>query len=273
MAQGHGNSSKSPSKAAHRRLRAGLGADSRVGHGGHAAGVQMAGVSLDICFLRHIRQFFVIAQAVSPNCSAGRHGNGASGCVGRTGTQSKEPGPGNGALTEWLLSGGCCTSACSMALGQTGRHHIHSGGHRRMLQKVQGEQEKQSKPSYREITATSKGNEMLGQQPPCLAQCLSLPSCWNGVVQSCSFLELWLLRDVSHCQHGVEFNAYLYFYGVAVAQQPIQILWLKCACSDEPAACTVRGSVCPAGFRSMVRSSVLGAPLLLFIYRAHTREE
>lgn len=152
---------------------------------------------------------------------------------------------------------------------------VHGDGHRGMLQKVQGEQEKQGKPSCREITATSKGNEMVGQQPPCLAQCLSLPSCRNGVAQSCSFLELWLLRDVSHCQHGVEFNAYLYFYGVAVAQQPVQILWLKCACSEEPAACTVRGSMCPTGFRcrSMVRSSVLGAPLLLFIYQARTREE
>lgn len=268
-----GNSFRSPSKAVHRRLGAGLGADSRAGHGGHAAGVQMASASLGICLLRCIR--FVIAQAVSPRCSAGRHGDGASGCVGRAGTQSKEPGPGNGARSESLLSGECCTSACSVALGQTGGHHTHGGGHRGMLWKVQGEQEKQSKSHCREITATSKGNEMLGQQPPCLAQCLSLPSCWNGVAQSCSFLELWLLRDVSHCQHGVEFNTYLYFHGVAVAQQPIQIFWLKCACSEEPAACTVRGSVCPAGFRcrSMAGSSVLGAPLLLFIYQAHTIEE
>lgn len=113
-----GNSFRSPSKAVHRRLGAGLGADSRAGHGGHAAGVQMASASLGICLLRCIR--FVIAQAVSPRCSAGRHGDGASGCVGRAGTQSKEPGPGNGARSESLLSGECCTSACSVALGQTG---------------------------------------------------------------------------------------------------------------------------------------------------------
>lgn len=184
-----------------------------------------------------------------------------------------------------VLAMGLALSRCSVVSAaplpaawpwaRLGGHHTHGGDHRGMLWKVQGEQEKQSKSHCREITATSKGNEMLGQQPPCLAQCLSLPSCWNGVAQSCSFLELWLLRDVSHCQHGVEFNTYLYFHGVAVAQQPIQIFWLKCACSEEPAACTVRGSVCPAGFRcrSTAGSSVLGAPLLLFIYQAHTIEE
>lgn len=55
---------------------------------------------------------------------------------------------------------------------------------------------------------------------PCPA---SLPG-WSG--SALLLLELWLLRDVSHCQHGVEFNTYLYFQSMAVAQQPVQMFWV-----------------------------------------------
>lgn len=48
---------------------------------------------------------------------------------------------------------------------------------------------------------------------------------WSG--SALLLLELWLLRDVSHCQHGVEFNTYLYFQSVAMSQQPIQMFWLE----------------------------------------------
>lgn len=55
---------------------------------------------------------------------------------------------------------------------------------------------------------------------PCPA---SLPG-WSG--SALLLLELWLLRDVSHCQHGLEFNTYLYLQSMAVAQQPVQMFWV-----------------------------------------------
>lgn len=55
---------------------------------------------------------------------------------------------------------------------------------------------------------------------PCPASLLG----WSG--SALLFLELWLLRDVSHCQQGVEFNTYLYFQSMAVAQQPVQMFWV-----------------------------------------------
>jgi len=67
---------------------------------------------------------------------------------------------------------------------------------------------------------------------PCLAFSLG----WSG--SALLLLELWLLRDVSHCQHGVEFNTYLYFQSVAVAQQPIQMFW--------SGVCLQRGCLQPA---------------------------
>lgn len=57
---------------------------------------------------------------------------------------------------------------------------------------------------------------------------------WSGSVLL--LLELWLLRDVSHCQHGVEFNTYLYFQSMAVAQQPIQMFWLEVCLQPAPQA-------------------------------------
>lgn len=67
------------------------------------------------------------------------------------------------------------------------------------------------------------GQQAMLHLAPCPALPSSLPG-WSG--SELLLLELWLLRDVSHCQHGVEFNTYLYFQSVAVAQQPVQMFWV-----------------------------------------------
>lgn len=115
---------------------------------------------------------------------------------------------------------------------------------------------------------------MLGQQAirpwlralPCPA---SLPG-WSGSAPL--LLELWLLRDVSRCQHGGAFNTYLYFQSMAVAQQPGQMFWVGVWLwrgRQQPA----RGRFCVAQAqeRSQLQAPHLELFCSFFISWPHTR--
>lgn len=124
-----------------------------------------------------------MAQTVSTSFSTGSRGNGLPGRCGAGCDQANQQRAGpQGSLQMGIMGG----AQPRQALGQAGKHNAPPGdGHRGTLPKAQGEQEKQS---WREVTAASKGNELLGQQAILrLARCPPLPSRWAGAAQRCSF--------------------------------------------------------------------------------------
>lgn len=132
-----------------------------------------------------------MAQTVSTSCSTGSQRNGLSGrCVAGCDQANQQKAGLQGSLQMGITGTPALASSTALArhwarLGSTMPLWAMVTGGR---PKVQGEQEKQSEQSCREITAASKGNEMLGHQAIlCLARCPSLPSRWAGVAQRCSF--------------------------------------------------------------------------------------
>lgn len=106
-----------------------------------------------------------------------------------------------------------------MVTGDSSRGAGRAGG------AAQGELQGSSSCFQRKRSARAAGQPAPGTVPA-----LAFSLGWSG--SALLLLELCLLRDVSRCQHGVEFNTYLYFQSMAVAQQPVQMFWFACACRE-----------------------------------------